>query len=336
MQISLFVTFQVNSRRSRTLAPAGQGSQHWPHKQQQQQNQIIKLPTLASSTAAATPSTTSPPPASEYLAICVFVKGQKRYLPEWFIHHYYHLNVGRFYVMDDGTEPPLSDTSGWGVPRAAITFDYLAPGQTRAKYNTDPSRQLQHAYNMCARKYGSRHKWLAFIDANEFLELQATRNPRSKNKSTTTLQSFLRGFENNTSIGALGVNWQVHTSAGLSNVPFTSYRKTFTTCIKDDPKQDNRRIKMIVKTAHYDFARSAHAVALKNGTRTVGERGDAIPGAFRTPITRDSIALHHYVVNSKAELGSVSDVRSPRNLSFWDHIEGLPSVRCDSMVKYEP
>ncbi|KAJ3181983.1 hypothetical protein HDU87_000321 [Geranomyces variabilis] len=348
--VSLFIIYRFNDRNKRTsVVAAGQTptSQHeksvLEQKQQHEQHLTLALlaqavsgtptPTLESLppiiTPSAPPGPPPPPPPPprrpEYVAICLAVRGQKPDLPEWFIHHYYHLNISRFYVMDDGTMPPLSDTPGWGIPRTAITFDYFTP-QTRAK-----EFQQLHAYNECARKYGERHKWLAFIDADEYLEVQ---------KKTTSLESFLGGFDNDTTIGAVGVNWQVHTSSGLAKRPLTSHRKTFTTCIQDDPTQDNMHVKAIVKTPYYDYARNAHAFALRNGARTVGENGDTIPWAFRAPITRDRIGLHHYVLNSKQEYQEKLDrgngMGSPKNMGFWDHIEGMPTFECDSMAKYEP
>ena len=63
----------------------------------------------------------------ECVALCLAVKDQVEDLPEYFTHHYYHLGVRRFYIMDDGTDPPLSTAKGpgeWGIPDSAITFHF--------------------------------------------------------------------------------------------------------------------------------------------------------------------------------------------------------------------
>ncbi|KAJ3169248.1 hypothetical protein HDU88_001045 [Geranomyces variabilis] len=340
--VSLFIIYQYSGRPKRTsVVAAGQATlqREQAQQQKQQEHQLHLVPSKSATPSSPTtpysplPPRPPPPPRSEYVAICLAVRGQKPDLPEWFIHHYYHLNINRFYIMDDGTLPPLSDTPGWGIPRAAITFDYFTP-QTRAK-----EYQQLHAYNECARRYGSRHKWLAFIDANEFFELKSA-------NTITTLESLLRGFDNDTTVGAVGINWQVHTSpssSGLAKRPaLTSRRKTFTTCIDDnDSAQANIHVKAIVKTSHYDSARNAHAFVLKHGARTVGETGDTIPSAFRTPITRDRIGVHHYMLNSKQDYQQNLDRgygmgSSPKNVGFWEHIEDMPSVKCNSMTTYEP
>lgn len=45
----------------------------------------------------------------EYVAVCIAVKDVANDLVEFFVHHYHHMGIRRFYVMDDGSEPPLSD-----------------------------------------------------------------------------------------------------------------------------------------------------------------------------------------------------------------------------------
>lgn len=44
---------------------------------------------------------------SAYIAICMAVKNQGPNLTEYFVHHYHHLGIGQFYIMDDGFDPPF-------------------------------------------------------------------------------------------------------------------------------------------------------------------------------------------------------------------------------------
>ena len=61
----------------------------------------------------------------EYMSICIAVKNQHLDLLEWFPHYYYHHGIRRFYVMDDGSQPPISILPDYGIPRSAITFTYI-------------------------------------------------------------------------------------------------------------------------------------------------------------------------------------------------------------------
>ncbi|KAI8824419.1 uncharacterized protein EV422DRAFT_485841, partial [Fimicolochytrium jonesii] len=263
----------------------------------------------------------------EYVAICLSVKGQVRDLPEWFIHHYHHIGIRRFYIMDDGTKPPLSEQpeNHYGIPRSAITFQYFD--------ETDRMPYMQnHMYNECNRRFRDRHTWIAYIDADEFLEMTST-------TKRETLDDVLREFEKDPKVGAVGVNWQVHNSNNLTERP-PSARKGFTRCIVDDPEQDNRHIKSIVRTAYYSYPTSPHSFFTTDDTITVGENGDKVDYAFRRPITRQRMALHHYVVKSKAEYAAKvqrgNGMDQPKGWDFWDHVEKMPSVDCMSMAHYSP
>jgi hypothetical protein len=259
----------------------------------------------------------------EYVAICMAVRDQARDLPEWFIHHYHHLGIRRFYIMDDGTIPPLSEYPDYGIPASTITHVYFPESERHDK--------MQHyLYSECQRRFGNQHNWIAYIDADEYLEMI----------SNESLTSFLQSFESNYSIGAVGVQWQMHNSAGLLTRP-TSCRKAFTKCIADFETQDNRHIKSIVNTAYFVEAQTPHNFFTSHSTLTVGENGDTVPFAWRHPITRNRIALHHYAVKSKEEFVEKSARGNAmhdegKKWDFWDHVENLEQVDCPSMAKYEP
>lgn len=232
--------------------------------------------------------------------------------------------------MDDRSQPPLSSFSDYGIPRSAITF----------KYNEIPVDVpwMQYAiYNECIKLYGLQHTWVAFFDADEFLEV----------KSDESLKSILKELDQDPSVGALGVNWRVHTSSGHLTRP-ASARKDFTTCITDDvdnttvsPFKDNKLIKSIVKSSLYSSPINPHKFNLKGGAQTVGEHGDVIEDqAIRVPITRDRITLHHYAIKSREEfeekMGRSNAMGQAKGWDYWDHLEGLPQRECREMTEYEP
>ncbi|KAJ3014236.1 hypothetical protein HKX48_005277 [Thoreauomyces humboldtii] len=228
--------------------------------------------------------------------------------------------------MDDGSAPPLFQVPDWGIPREALHFSYFTPDTRRSVY------QQLHAYDECWRLHRHSHTWIANLDADEYLEMTST----TRNE---TLVSFLQEFEDDDEVGAVGVNWITHTSSGhLTRPPST--RKGFTTCIEDDDAGHNRHIKSIVRTDRYRRSYNAHHVDLASGTITVGEHGDECDGPFRTPITRDRIALHHYALGSweqfQEKLSRGNGMGDPKGQWFWDDVESLPSYTCDSMAKYEP
>jgi len=268
------------------------------------------------------------PPAdtNEEVAICIATKDNSRDLPEFFIHHYHHHGIRRFYIMDDGSNPPLSTFKDYGIPRTALTFQWIDP-------KTKVVPMQDHIYSECMRLFGPLHKWMAVIDADEYIE---TRNGE-------TLHGILKEFEVE-GVGALAMNWRLHNSNNVLKRP-ESVRKAFTSCAADptgpppDRWRDNRLVKSIVRTALYeDPPYSPHLFRTINGTRTVGEHMDVLEDkcCLRTPITRDRIALHHFTLRSREQFEEKMGTWTDKGWSYWDHIEGLPREECFEMTKYDP
>ncbi|KFY34957.1 hypothetical protein V494_06332 [Pseudogymnoascus sp. VKM F-4513 (FW-928)] len=290
-------------------------------------------------TAPAAPQTTfTPAPfdsgdTEEYLAICVSVKDQYLDLLEWLTHHYHHHNIRRFYLMDDGSTPVLATLNfSSAVDPKAITHRYYHPATRLVKH------QQLVAYDECIALFGHKHKWMAFLDADEFLEV----------RGKDTLHGMLKELDGDDKIGALAVNWQIHTSSGLLKRPDSS-RKSFVTCIEnyDNPGHDpgfgkeNEHIKTIVKTKSYEKPLNPHKFALKDGARTVGENGDNVDRfAWRVPITRDRISLHHFASKSReqfeAKISRGNGMGDPKGWEWWNHTESLPDYKCEEMTKYDP
>lgn len=123
----------------------------------------------------------------EYVAVCMSVKDQSLDLQEFFTHHYHHMGIRRFYVMDDGSDPPLSSFE-YPIPREALTFTWQDPA------SRSETMQIRF-YIWCLERYSDKHPWMAFIDADEFLD---TPGPES-------LTQILETFEKNETVGALGI-----------------------------------------------------------------------------------------------------------------------------------
>jgi hypothetical protein len=115
----------------------------------------------------------------EYVALCM-----AKDLHEFFVHHYYHMGIRRFYIVDDGSTPPLETFTDYGIPREAITFKYWDPEETK-------DRKMQPIfYNDCIQNWGTKHTWMGFVDTDEFFD---TPGPES-------LPEILKSFEANTYI----------------------------------------------------------------------------------------------------------------------------------------
>ncbi|TVY43028.1 Glycosyltransferase family 92 protein [Lachnellula subtilissima] len=274
-----------------------------------------------------------PVPPADYVAFCVAVKNQAIDLPEFFIHHYHHIGIQRFYIMDDRSEKPLSTAlEDYGIPEQYITFESQAPYD-----RTGNQTEQISIYKRCHQLHGSKHTWMAFIDIDEFIEMTA---------GNETLQDLLHEFEKHEDIGALAVNWRMHTSSGLETRP-ESNRKAFVDCIWDDSEHvgrdsHNKHVKSIVRMSKAVNPTGPHSWYLSDGAKTVGEHMDPVTTvAYRCPITRNRIALHHYAGKSRQEYeekmlrGNAMD--DPKTEDFWNSLEHVvPQVPCPEMAKYDP
>ncbi|CAF9938716.1 hypothetical protein IMSHALPRED_001055 [Imshaugia aleurites] len=271
------------------------------------------------------------PPADddEYMSICIMVKNQHLDLPEWFLHYYHHHGIRRFYVMDDGSQPPISILPDYGIPRSAITFTYisLTPIEER------PEPMQHHLFDMCVKEHGKRHTWMGFLDADEYLEM----------RNGQTLMQWLHDWERdyNDTVGALAAQWRYHNSAGLLTRPEGGVRKNFNKCVVNDPNGENRHVKMFVRTELFDQVISVHHIGTKGDYTEVGENGDPT-GTTRNPITHDKWALHHYGVKSRQEFLEKQD-RGNANAraqaipqAQWEDVMAADAFECNELTDYYP
>jgi len=295
-----------------------------------------------SSGASLPTGATVPGDNEEYVAICFTAKNESLNLPESFVHHYHHVGIRRFYIMDDGSDPPLS-TYDYPIPREHITFVYYTPEQHHEHNN-----QL-FLNDECHRLFGEKHTWMAHFDVDEYLEVV---------RRNETFISILKDLETDPRVGQLSVNWQVHNSNG-KEVRQPSIRKGYTSCIDDDPASGgansrNKHVKSIVRNDRFlDSSHGQnhpHTFFLKNGSITVGEDGREfttgldewpMPTPFRWPITRNRLTLHHYNIKSRAEyeekmLRSQHIEAGKTTWQFFDDENAVPAWECKEMASYNP
>ncbi|KAF6222125.1 hypothetical protein HO133_001211 [Letharia lupina] len=291
------------------------------------------LASLADSGTQATFTKTPYPPLppgddEEYISICMAVKNQHVDLLEWFPHYYYHHGIRRFYVMDDGSQPPISILPDYGIPRSAITFVYIP----RTPIEERPEPMHHHIYgDMCIKDYGKRHTWMGFLDADEFLEM----------RNGQTLMQWLHDWEHNDTVGAVAAQWLTHNSAGLLTRPEGGARKNFDKCVVNDPNGENKHVKMFVRTELFQQVNNVHHIGTKDGYMEVGEHGDPT-GPWRNPVTHEKWALHHYGIKSRQEFiekqdrGNANALAKPIPQSLWEGVENMDEVDCKELTDYYP
>lgn len=276
----------------------------------------------------------------EYVALCFTAKNESLNLPELFTHYYYHVGIRRFYIMDDGSDPPLSSYN-YPISKDHITFTYYTKEQ-RHEHNNQLFLNEE-----CHRLYGDRHTWMGHFDCDEYLEVV---------RRNETFVSILKDLSLDPRIGQLGINWQVHNSNNRE-VRQQSIRKGYTSCIDDDPASNgeqsrNRHVKSIVRTDRYVGSQPdhPHTFVMSNDSIAVGEDGREwttglgqfpYPSPWRWPPTRQRLTLHHYNIKSRAEyeekmLRSKTIEAGKTTWNFFDEENEVPRWECKEMASYNP
>eukprot|EP00953_Heterococcus_sp_UTEX-ZZ885_P020536 11493-Heterococcus_DN1.PRE.4 len=114
-------------------------------------------------------------------AICMIVKDQNRDIREW-VHYHRSMGCSTFYIYDDGGN---GDTPANHVLQDYIDANIVVYHDVSGT-GSSTSQQLS-VYNDCINSYKKHHKWMAFIDVDEFIVV-----PDQKATIPSTLQRFDR------------------------------------------------------------------------------------------------------------------------------------------------
>lgn len=208
------------------------------------------------------------------VAICCIVKNEQ-YLPEWVAYHVL-IGVSRFYIYDNESAISVGE----------VLKTYVKSGLVEVIPIKGAVMQVP-AYNHCLKNYGRYCRWIAFIDADEFIV------PKNQ---TGNLPQFLTAYED---YGGLGVNWLVFGSNGHVTKPdgpqTANYmrRSLKTTSF-------NEHIKSIIQPRFALKAIDPHHFIYRKKKYSVNENFERFSGAFSAH-SSNKIQINHYFLWSKAD-----------------------------------
>jgi len=211
--------------------------------------------------------------ASTYeLAAMIRVKDEARFLPEWMAHH---VNVGfqHIFVYDNNSTDGIEGVIAPFVERGLATYVPWAP------VPASPSCD----YDFLTR-FGSRCRWVAFFDADEFLV----------ESRTGELAAVLREHADRP---AVAVCWRYFGSAWHETIP----RGLVTEQFDHADAVYNRHVKVIARPSHIVRHRNSHNFYYARGRLAVTPEGHRVFGSFITPPTQARLELRHYVYRSRED-----------------------------------
>ncbi|KAL6777479.1 hypothetical protein ACKKBF_B21660 [Auxenochlorella protothecoides x Auxenochlorella symbiontica] len=252
---------------------------------------------VATAGAAQETGTQEPSPAgavpgdSSYVCICLSAANEQRDIVDWARYHE-ALGVDRIYVVDSG-ESLRPVLEGAGLVQSGLVRHILASNATElqedilnttgrlinAKY-----KQLL-AYSLCLRDFRLQHRWMAFIDADEYLTVR---------EANATLVSILADYE---AYGGVGVNWRMYGAGGRLERPRAPAPDAYHSCYPVG-EPENVHIKTVANTAYVARAGGAHHAEYRRGYYAVTTDRRRVLGPKSAAPVYDRLVLRHYVSKS--------------------------------------
>lgn len=249
-----------------------------------------------------------------YASVCAIIKDEGRDIREWLS---YHLGIGFEHVLiyDNNSRVPLRAQLG----------DYISAGLvTVTDWPLTQAQQLS-AYWHALKTWGSNTRWLAFIDADEFVFPLRHDDVRD----------FLDDYAD---FGGVGAHWSVFGSNGHLARPEGTILENYTMNLGLDP-----HIKSIVQPARVQRPVSAHHFTYAPGAFCVNEDKVPVQDFMSYPLA-EKIRINHYYYKSqqdfqdKIERGLVTQMKNGierKMQTFYDHLEA-PAFADGGILRFVP
>ncbi|HYW01736.1 MAG TPA: glycosyltransferase family 2 protein [Candidatus Acidoferrum sp.] len=250
----------------------------------------------------------------KYLTVCSVVKDEP-YLPEWVEYHRL-VGVEQICLYDGGT-----------FTAASVLKKQIAEGFVKIIMFPGANVQLS-AYNHYLKHYGDQSRWIAFIDADEFVV------PKTSND----LRILLQNYEE---FGGLGVSWLIFGSSYHIYPTSGLQIENYTLRSRNDFKE-NRHIKSIVQSdCVLTTTGNAHAFVYNPRYYCVNEAYEPISGPFSRNTT-EVIQLNHYHLRSytdflnKMQRGPADGVSYLKPERFFQCDRVANEVYDDCILRFAP
>ncbi|PRW59940.1 glycosyl transferase family 2 [Chlorella sorokiniana] len=262
---------------------------------------------------------------SKGIAFALAVKGQHEDLAEWLQYHS-QLGVDHFYVYDTGSKPPLDTVLQPFIEEGLVTYIYLDDFAAAAKRLTAsndhryrPKFKQWIVYSMCLRDYGARHRWMAFIDSDEFLVLT---------DGTPSLPALLADYEDR---AGLVLNWRILGSSGHKQRQ-NSTLLAYTSCYQRDV-DEQLATKSIINPALTVQPPSPHNAFYYGGCHAVQTDGTRVDTFASDRVADERLIIYHYITKSQEDFDRKMARgdgmgRRDRKQDYFDNVQQKATEQC--------
>ena len=220
------------------------------------------------------------------VAIVLIAKNEASYIEEW-LDHYIRVGVDQIYYLDNDSTDNTCEVLKSYIDSGFVTY---------IKYKGKKA-QLS-GYRYVTRKIRKKTKWVAFLDADEFLYVKEG-----------TLKDFLKEYEQ---YPGVVVNWIAYGPCGHEKRPEGGVVENYTLTFADRNNEMNLRVKTIARADMIWDIRSPHYCIYKKDRLAVDENKNQldgsnmlVPGQGRAITKKNStnkIRINHYCTKSLEEL----------------------------------
>lgn len=211
------------------------------------------------------------------LAIVTIIKDEAPYIEEWLKYHQ-AIGVKKFYIYDNDSSDDTHE----------LLLPYINAKIVEYSVIHGPYRQMD-AYNLALRKYGKRHKYLAFIDIDEFFV--------SNSPFCTFVDEFFSKIQN---AGGLAVNWALFGSSGYRSKPKGKVTENYLHRGEKDFEK-NRHIKTVCIPQRVWGFLNPHFAIYKKKFAAYTVSGEKVEGPFTENVDWSGLRLNHYCTKSYEE-----------------------------------
>lgn len=215
------------------------------------------------------------------LSVVAIMKHEQPYVLEWVAYHHV-IGVDHFYIYDNEENSGMDKILAKYIEQGIVTL-IPAPGDV----------MMFKCYNECINKYKDYSKYMAFIDADEFLvPIEDVNIADLVDKIISQYSDF------NPYVAGLVAKWSIYGSGKHEKKPEGLVIENY--LYKENGVQD-KHVKSIVNPRKVASFSNPHFATYKNQDYAVSEKGAKVTGPFLFTDDREQIRINHYYYKSEEE-----------------------------------
>ena len=213
-------------------------------------------------------------------SIVVIAKDEGDYIEEW-VAYYKVMGADCVFLYDNESSDGVKDKLQKYIDEGFVIYNYIE----------GLGKQIV-AYNDALMRYGRLCKYMAFVDCDEFL--------MPSNPSDNVIDIIEDVFNNDRSVGALGVNWYMFGSSGKTKKTDGLVMERFVERAEFDSVR-NKIIKSIINPKCVKEFNHPHYPIFYKGYYTVGIDGRLACGPYNEIYQEVTLRINHYYTKSREE-----------------------------------